>query len=35
MYEPWHFRYVGKKAAQEIYKQDVCLEEYLGEEPRK
>ena len=29
-YEPWHIRYVGKKAAQEIFEQDICLEEYLG-----
>lgn len=29
--EPWHYRYVGKKAAAEIYKQGICLEEYLGE----
>ena len=28
-YEPWHYRYVGKEAAQEIYEQGVCLEEYL------
>lgn len=28
--EPWHYRYVGVKAATEIYKQGVCLEEYLG-----
>ncbi|MCQ2418630.1 MAG: M15 family metallopeptidase [Clostridia bacterium] len=28
-YEPWHFRYVGKKAAEEIYSSGVCLEEYL------
>lgn len=28
-YEPWHFRYVGKEAAEEIYRQGVCLEEYL------
>ena len=27
--EPWHYRYVGKKAAKEIYKNGVCLEEYL------
>lgn len=29
IYEPWHYRYVGKKAAEEIYKKDICLEEYL------
>lgn len=28
-YEPWHYRYVGKKAAQEIYQKGICLEEYL------
>ncbi|MBQ2753714.1 MAG: M15 family metallopeptidase [Firmicutes bacterium] len=27
--EPWHFRYVGKKAAKEIYEKGICLEEYL------
>ncbi len=29
-YEPWHYRYVGKAAAREIYDSGVCLEEYLG-----
>ena len=29
-YEPWHIRYVGKKAAKEIFDRDICLEEYLG-----
>ncbi len=28
--EPWHFRYVGREAAAEIYEQGLCLEEYLG-----
>ncbi|RKJ45670.1 D-alanyl-D-alanine carboxypeptidase family protein [bacterium 1XD8-76] len=28
-YEPWHFRYVGKAAAQEIMEQDLTLEEYV------
>lgn len=28
-YEPWHFRYVGKEAAELIYKEDICLEEFL------
>lgn len=28
-YEPWHFRYVGKKAAQAIMSQDITLEEFL------
>jgi len=29
-YEPWHLRYVGKKAAKEIAVNNVTLEEYLG-----
>lgn len=29
-YEPWHYRYVGQKAAQEIMEQGICLEEYLA-----
>ena len=29
--EPWHYRYVGKAAAAEIYRSGVCLEEYLEE----
>lgn len=29
IYEPWHYRYVGKEHAAEIHKQGVCLEEYL------
>lgn len=33
IYEPWHFRYVGKEAAKEIYEQGVTLEEYLGAKP--
>lgn len=31
-YEPWHYRYVGREAAQEIYEQGICLEEYLDEQ---
>ncbi len=27
--EPWHFRYVGQSAAEEIYRHGLCLEEYL------
>ncbi|MBQ4112807.1 MAG: M15 family metallopeptidase [Clostridia bacterium] len=27
-YEPWHYRFVGVKAATEIYEKDVTLEEY-------
>ena len=33
IFEPWHYRYVGKKAAKEITEQNLTLEEYLGEEP--
>lgn len=29
MYEPWHYRYVGKETAMEIYRKGICLEEYL------
>ncbi len=29
-YEAWHYRYVGKGLAADIYQQGVCLEEYLG-----
>lgn len=29
-YEPWHYRYVGKEAAEEIYRRGICLEEYLA-----
>ena len=29
IYEPWHYRYVGLEAAEEIYRLGVCLEEYL------
>lgn len=28
-YEPWHYRYVGKEAAEEIYAGQICLEEYM------
>lgn len=27
--EPWHYRYVGKEAAQEMKKNNLCLEEYV------
>lgn len=30
MYEPWHIRYVGKYAAEQMQKRGLCLEEYLG-----
>ena len=29
IYEPWHYRYVGKTVAAEIHELGVCLEEYL------
>ncbi len=28
-YEPWHYRYVGREAAEIIYKSGICLEEFL------
>ena len=28
-YEPWHYRYVGRAAAEEMKQLDLCLEEYL------
>lgn len=30
--EPWHYRYVGKKAAIEMKNENKCLEEYIGVE---
>lgn len=29
IYEPWHYRYVGIKAAKEIHNLGICFEEYL------
>ena len=29
-FEPWHYRFVGRKAAAKIYSQGITLEEYLG-----
>lgn len=29
-YEPWHFRFVGRTAATEIYQKGICLEEYTA-----
>ena len=34
-YEPWHYRYVGKEAAKEMYEQSLCLEEYLASKASK
>ena len=31
IYEPWHYRYVGKDIAAEIYSRGICLEEYLSQ----
>lgn len=31
IYEPWHYRYVGKEAATQIMEQGITLEEYLDE----
>ncbi len=31
IYEPWHYRFVGKQAAKIIHSQNLCLEEYLYE----
>ena len=28
-YEPWHFRYVGKELAAELFELDMCLEAYM------
>ena len=33
IYEPWHFRYVGPEAAEEIYESGLTLEEYVGAKP--
>ena len=30
-YEPWHYRFVGREAATDIYMNGLTLEEYLGE----
>lgn len=31
IFEPWHYRYVGKEHARKIYDAGICLEEYLEE----
>ena len=28
-YEPWHYRFVGREAATEIYEKGITLEEFL------
>ena len=30
IYEPWHYRYVGKELAKELQNSGLCLEEYLN-----
>ena len=30
MYEPWHIRYVGRQAAEQIYNSGLTLEEFYG-----
>lgn len=32
IYEPWHYRWVGVEAAQEMHQNNLTLEEYLGRE---
>lgn len=29
IYEPWHFRYLGKELAKEVYDSGLCLEQYF------
>ncbi len=31
IYEPWHYRYVGREVAAEIFSSGLCLEEYLAQ----
>ncbi len=33
MYEPWHYRYVGRENAKAIQASGLCLEEYLAQNP--
>ena len=30
IYEPWHFRYVGRELAKELYESGLCMEEYMS-----
>lgn len=34
VYEPWHYRYVGKNHARAIMEKGLCLEEYIGQKLR-
>ena len=29
IYEPWHYRYLGKEAAEKVHKSGLCYEEYI------
>lgn len=29
-HEPWHYRYIGGEAAEKMYREGICLEEYLN-----
>lgn len=31
IYEPWHYRYVGREVAAEVYASGLCFEEYLSQ----
>ena len=31
IYEPWHYRYVGKEYSKIIYDSGLCLEEWLAQ----
>ena len=35
IYEPWHYRYVGKEMAAKITESGLCLEEYLEQNPQQ
>ena len=35
IYEPWHYRYVGKEMAKKITESGLCLEEYLEQNPQE
>ena len=30
VFEPWHFRYIGREAAKAVFDSGLCLEEFLG-----
>ncbi|PJE51246.1 hypothetical protein COV28_02520 [candidate division WWE3 bacterium CG10_big_fil_rev_8_21_14_0_10_48_23] len=30
LWEPWHFRFVGKEVAGEVYRKGITLEEYFS-----